>query len=716
MLSQESQYRLSYVGVPKRLIDVKSETLKTGGSLAAVLPSRLSWFARDVLKQLDNHVCRMAFVGQVKAGKSTLINALIGKPGLLPTDINPSTAVITKIFFGERSQPQNTALFHFFTENEWEGLMSGKAAAQGAPGLHSLPTTKLKLAELQRRAEKRLGPNYSNVLGKHHLFSSVTPKILSNYVSTGDYGTASEKDVLYSDITKMAEIFLEGMPFSYPSVMIDTPGVNDLFFIRDEVTQSNLADADIYIVVLSAQNPLSEGDLSLLRLLRGLQRDKIIAVINRIDRLENPIRDAPKVEAFVREALRREFPNASIPVLLASAFWANAALGKLKDGATMLKERGDPELGTLARPVIDEDAALSSGIRAKSAELLTYSGIPRIVEFISQFMTNGIAEEQLLPTAATLSAIAHNTAMSSRLALRALAPDKILANPKLDIADALRRQAGSSLDQLTALTNEAENFLADTSNDWEAAAAGEVANLERYIYHSIEGFAETQSIAFARGPRASFPDIFFREALRFRTELSDDFAAYHTQISKGLLNKQSEAESFLRKIVKAKLPGLDNVVQFGFMPRRIKPPSIMSLAKATTLETDEFWQILLEAPPKNEAETIAELKVTITSEFIVILKDMLDSARSDLKLTGDEVINRLRLMAFSAIFPLVGHLTYLAGALGAKAVRPNEGLSDSDGIFMRGFQERMKKSLSEQEALVSRLNEIKKECLAVPIG
>jgi len=62
------------------------------------------------------------------------------RPDFLPTDVNPSTAVITKVYFGSLGHPANTALFHFFTEQEWEELsQSRKRGMQTNPGFCLFP-------------------------------------------------------------------------------------------------------------------------------------------------------------------------------------------------------------------------------------------------------------------------------------------------------------------------------------------------------------------------------------------------------------------------------------------------------------------------------------------------------------------------------------------------------------------------------------------------
>jgi hypothetical protein len=192
----------------EKLRETKTRLLRAGNELEGELHGKVAWFVNDTLKELEGHMARIAVVGQMKAGKSSTINAFIQRPNFLPTDVNPSTAVITKIFFGSPGQSDNTALFHFFTEREWDELFSASGTEERKPDIFSLPSTRRSLDLLRDRATKRLGPNYSQVLGKHHLFSAVTPKLLEQYVSTGDYNRPQHatSERIYSDVTKMAEL------------------------------------------------------------------------------------------------------------------------------------------------------------------------------------------------------------------------------------------------------------------------------------------------------------------------------------------------------------------------------------------------------------------------------------------------------------------------------------------------------------------------------
>src|SRR5262249_16660962 len=142
-----------------------------------------------------------------------------------------------------------------------------------------------------------------------------------------DYaGAASGRRRLYSDITRAADLYLSDGPFAFPITLIDTPGTNDPFLVRDEITRRSLENTDLYVFVISALQPLSSADVAMLRLLNGLHKDRIIVFINRADQLPNPKADALVIKAAVEQRLKTEFPALTIPVIWGSARLANLHL------------------------------------------------------------------------------------------------------------------------------------------------------------------------------------------------------------------------------------------------------------------------------------------------------------------------------------------------------------------------------------------------------
>ena len=58
-----------------------------------------------IVERIDAFEPSVSILGQVKAGKSTLLNAMLGQPGLLPSDVNPWTSVITNVHLNSPRRP-----------------------------------------------------------------------------------------------------------------------------------------------------------------------------------------------------------------------------------------------------------------------------------------------------------------------------------------------------------------------------------------------------------------------------------------------------------------------------------------------------------------------------------------------------------------------------------------------------------------------------------
>ena len=84
---------------------------ETGKELALLTDPQTTRFINDALSSLNRQFCRVAFVGQMNSGKSSLINVLTQRPDFLPTDINPWTTVVTNLCFGGRMHPMPARSF-----------------------------------------------------------------------------------------------------------------------------------------------------------------------------------------------------------------------------------------------------------------------------------------------------------------------------------------------------------------------------------------------------------------------------------------------------------------------------------------------------------------------------------------------------------------------------------------------------------------------------
>ena len=117
----------------------------------------------------------------------------------------------------------------------------------------------------------------------------------------------------FADITKQADLYFDEGPFAFPVTLTDTPGTNDPFLIRDEITRRSLESADLYIVVLTARQPLSEADVNLMRLMHGLNSERIIVFVNRVDDFADVGYDLAEVLMYVEKKLQAELPGRAHP-------------------------------------------------------------------------------------------------------------------------------------------------------------------------------------------------------------------------------------------------------------------------------------------------------------------------------------------------------------------------------------------------------------------
>src|SRR5215831_12192396 len=420
------QWRKAPIGA--LLEEVRQRLLRLGDELGQHVDEPAVPLLLEAQKQLREVACRIAIIGQVKAGKSTFINALVESPALLPSDINPSTVVVTTLNFRNSARaPEHAAVFQFFSTEEWHDLAEGggnlrRLTERLVPGFKP-NLLRAHLDFLRGRAERRLGAHFHELLGKSHYYKELDREVLGSYISAGDYqeaGTASRPH--FSDITKSAELFFSEGPFAFPVALIDTPGNNDPFLVRDEITRRALDGPDIFVCVLSALQPLSAADIATLRLLNGLQKDRIIVLINRVDQLDDPAADGATIKSAVERRLRLEFPAVDIPVIIGSSWWGS--LGILAADVDLGAHLDPSQVSALAKaaPCVPEggDTFSSREVSQLGRTLYERSGMSQVAAALTRTMASSGAAILLRQVAACFLEIAKSTEVFAKAQLQSI--------------------------------------------------------------------------------------------------------------------------------------------------------------------------------------------------------------------------------------------------------------------------------------------------------
>ena len=311
----------------------------------------------NLIAELDSFAPSVTFVGQIKSGKTSLVNAMIGRRGLLPADVNPWTSVVTSLHLNvPRKADAPKASFQFFDNAEWDHLISNGGRigelSMRAGANDELRKIHEQITAMRDKARARLGRKFELLLGQRHDYRQFDEELVQRYVCLGDETDAPVEDQQgrFADITRSADLFLDVPALPMPLCLRDTPGVNDTFLMREQITIKSLRDSRLCVVVLSASQALSSVDMGLIRLISTLKAKSIVIFVNRIDELADPMTQLPDIRSSILTTLERQNGPQDLQVVFGSAYWANLALSDhpeeiVEDSADSLRKCAAAFLG-----------------------------------------------------------------------------------------------------------------------------------------------------------------------------------------------------------------------------------------------------------------------------------------------------------------------------------------------------------------------------------
>ena len=354
--------------------------------------------ARRLHHQLKHAEPSITMIGQVKAGKTSLVNAMVGFPDLLPADVNPWTSVVTSLHLNPHvSQEDNRASFRFFDMEEWSRLLDrggriGELASR-AGAEEELEKVREQVIEMREKSRERLGDKFELLLGQQHDYGYFDDELIERYVCLGDdfeddFET-SQAQGRFADITKSAEIFMHRPEMPMPLCIRDTPGVNDTFMIREQITIRAIRESRICVVVLAAHQALSSVDMALIRLIANVKSREVIIAVNRCDELSDPVNQIPQIRDSIRKTLIEHDGPKEAQIIFSSAYCATAALTGNVDAID------DDTLQAMTAWAV-EDGRISDPDALTPEELLwDISGLPSIYAALSERISDGAGQDML---------------------------------------------------------------------------------------------------------------------------------------------------------------------------------------------------------------------------------------------------------------------------------------------------------------------------------
>ncbi|QUY37630.1 dynamin family protein [Acinetobacter junii] len=240
--------------------------------------------------QEDGRNLRIAIVGQMKAGKSSFLNALLFPVDVLPKAATPMTAALTRIGYAEKPYAE----IEFYSVDDWSGI------AQSAIEYHTqYRTVEQQLSQEEHEQTpislfgnmKKLVPNKPKVIEPALIQSKISEELrscrelvdMAQQLNTQEYlGTkkrieaASLEDLAselknyvgsqgkFTAITKMFSIYINDERLQGIEIY-DTPGFNDPVISRGQQTRTFLGQCDVVFLLSIVSQFLTVSDLRLLR-------------------------------------------------------------------------------------------------------------------------------------------------------------------------------------------------------------------------------------------------------------------------------------------------------------------------------------------------------------------------------------------------------------------------------------------------------------------
>jgi len=704
---------------------IRTDLLVWGRELNDLVQGPAQMLTQDGRQVLADLVCRIAVIGQVKAGKSSFVNALVGRPGLLPADVNPWTTVVTELHFNCSNAPDGVAAaFKFFDHDEWKTIAQGggrirELTERLVPGF-APATLSRHLEAMRRRAESRLGREFQKLLGATHKFATLDHATIERYVCAGPDGAAvksGDGPGQYADITKTADLYFKSNEFGFPTVMIDTPGTNDPFLVRDEITRRHLDGADFHIVVLTAQQPLSTADVTLFRMLRGLHKERIVVFINRIDQLINLPDDAQAIAERVRDGLQVEFPGVNVPIVVGSALWANSSLliDRIDLSSTLSASFAD-----YARHVTRcELGAMTAGMPQIPTDemariLMACSGIPELNHRLSQAMLDSHASRTIAHMAANFCELARMGEISTQDEIVRL--EQLMRTSSTESKEHEARKREGEAGRAQQLSVDIEQTILELDRQLSALAQTECDALSRALNETIETFSRQECLrldeVMSRGKSGR---VWRCDTAAVRRLIEAEYMKRFQETERKILDPEYNIFPRLRQSVAQVLPDAFQDRGMTLQPPPITPPSLSILGRALVFDLDYPWWLAWWTGRLSKEDRLAELDRMIKREFLPIVDDLVNAARSRLTEQVAATLLNARVICSGVVDTLRTQSEWHAAKVQELLLTGDNTNGDLMGEHRRNLAE-LREWLQRWETVGKRLADVRDRCHQLLLG
>lgn len=363
----------------KKIKNIAYKAMKDKGEENAPVYRKIYGLTQKFFSDYRKRRIEIAVVGTVKAGKSSLINALIGTH-LASVDPTPETSILVKY---RTTSEGNYLKINFYTEAQWNKLWS---TAKNATVFRN---------EYDRLGAENIKYEYLNKPQKYITCSSEElPRIMMEW---------SKSDTPKHFFVKEIEVGYQSDTIPHDVFLVDTPGLSDPVRYRSDITRRYIKRSDWILACITGENLSCQPEFNFLSKVisnKGGDVSKIFVVATKKDMLTNAEGEKKEKEFLIR--LGELYNNDSMAV---SRFAFVAAEVHLMTTQVIQGINLEPEEKKKFKKAlleIDEDLEFSD-VSRKADDILKYASVNDLFDRINKvvllnrrnYIVNGIINDYI---------------------------------------------------------------------------------------------------------------------------------------------------------------------------------------------------------------------------------------------------------------------------------------------------------------------------------
>ena len=229
---------------------------------------------------LNNQKFSIGITGVMNAGKSTMLNALMGRE-ILGSAVVPETANLTIV----KHNPTDNAKVFYWNQQEWDRIL--KSAEQ----LESM-------RDFVNETNRIFGDELKNYIKPVSRFDQVDINDLSSYTSAEASGKKCNL-VKYVELGSKLDFLSDGIE------IVDTPGLDDPVIQREEITKEYISACDMMLHLMNVSQSATLKDVEfIIDALLYQNISKLLIVITRADTVSKEQLD--EVIKYTKSSIERQ--------------------------------------------------------------------------------------------------------------------------------------------------------------------------------------------------------------------------------------------------------------------------------------------------------------------------------------------------------------------------------------------------------------------------